>query len=378
MSGRTIWHLTGAALLSGALLMGVGFWVTVAAKDLPPEAGPDVVILRELENMYEPVPFEHKSHAKMAQMWNGCVTCHHRSPQTTAQQAEEAASAGSVPGTVGASLKPAGTASEQTLDSIAASEAKTQEASAKIPACKSCHPTAPVDVDIFRPSLKGAYHRQCLNCHQEWMHENACAICHEPKEGRQAVNVPPSPDDIVGRMHPPIPEPDAKAYKTRFTPAAGGNVLFRHREHTVRYDIKCVNCHYQDNCSHCHGPTGDTSEQKPLRPGMTWDESHGPCMGCHRQNRCRHCHYKDDQSPPEVFDHTATGQALDEEHAKLACGQCHPDLRVTTQPVCGDATCHNDKKIEYPFQRPGPMVMTEPPAWAAVYATAGMLCGGME
>jgi CBS domain containing-hemolysin-like protein len=29
-------------------------------------------------------------------------------------------------------------------------------------------------------------------------------------------------DDIVGRMHPPIPEPDIKIYKTRFTPAVGG------------------------------------------------------------------------------------------------------------------------------------------------------------
>jgi hypothetical protein len=329
------------AFLAWAILMGAGLLVTAVAEDQPPEAGPNVVILRELENIYEAVPFDHRSHAKMAQMWNGCVTCHHRSPQPA----------------TGAAPTPA--------------EAKTQEASAQIPACKSCHPAALAEADVHRPSLKGAYHRQCLNCHQEWMHENACVICHKPKQGRQAVKVDPTPDDIVGRMHPPIPEPNDKVYKMRFTPADGGNVLFRHTEHTVSFGIKCINCHHRDNCAHCHGPTGDTSAQKPLRPGMTWNESHGPCMGCHKENRCRHCHYKDDRSPPKAFDHMATGQGLDEEHTKLGCGQCHPDLKLTIKPACGDAACHKDKKIDYPEQRPGPTVTTRPPETPAAGVTPG-------
>ena len=326
MSRWKTWHFALPAILAGALMVGTGLLVTAMAKDLPPETGPNVVILRELENAYEAVPFEHQSHAKMAEMWNGCVTCHHRSPQPDASAAPPAA--GNM----------------------------TQEASAKVPACKSCHPVVAADLDIHMPSLKGAYHRQCLSCHQEWMHENACVICHKPKQGRQAGQADPSSDDIVGRMHPPIPEPDAKTYKMRFTPADGGNVLFRHKEHTIAFGIKCVNCHYQDNCAHCHGPTGDTSAQKPLRPGMTWDQSHGPCMGCHQGNRCRHCHYKDDQTPPKAFDHWVTGQGLDEEHAKLGCRQCHPDLKLKIEPTCGDVACHKDRKIEYPTQRPGPIV----------------------
>ncbi len=335
MSGCRIWRLVPPTILAGALVMSASLLVVAVAEDQPPEIGPNVVILRELESTYEAVPFEHRLHAKMAQMWNGCVTCHHRSPQPTT----------SAPGPV---TPPAGSIS--------------QEASAQVPACKSCHPVAGANTDIHMPSLKGAYHRQCLNCHQEWMHENACVICHKPKEGRSAGKVDPTPDDIVGRMHPPIPEPNDKVYKTRFTPADGGNVLFRHREHTVSFGIKCISCHHRDNCAHCHGPTGDTSAQKPLRPGMTWDESHGPCMGCHKENRCRHCHYKDDRSPPDVFSHTATGQILDEDHAKLACGQCHPDPTVRTRPVCGDAACHKDRTIDHPLQRPGPMVMAGPPA----------------
>jgi hypothetical protein len=327
MRQRQTRQLVGRMFLAGVLLAGVA-WVLAAAKDMPPEAGPDVVILRELENTYEAVPFEHREHAKMAQMWYGCVTCHHRSPEPT----RPAAGAAPVP-----------------------AKDRTQEAAARIPACKSCHPVFAADADIHMPSLKGAYHRQCLNCHQEWMHENACVVCHKPREDAEAGAADPAPDDIVGRMHPPIPEPRSKLYKTRFTPADGGNVLFRHEEHTVAFGIKCINCHHRDNCAHCHSPTGDTSAEKPLRPGMTWDESHGPCMGCHRENHCRHCHYKDGRAAPAAFDHAALGQGLDEDHAKLACEQCHPDLKLTAEPSCGEAACHKDRKIDYPTQRPGPV-----------------------
>jgi hypothetical protein len=327
---------------SDLLLFMPSLLLVARASDQPVDTGPNVVILRELEDTYEAVPFEHKLHAKMAEMWNGCVTCHHRSPQPEAGAAPPAP------------------------------ESVTQETSAQVPACKSCHPATTADAAIRMPSLKGAYHRQCLNCHQEWMHENACVICHKPKQGLPFGKPDPAPDDIVGRMHPPIPEPGDRIYKTRFTPADGGNVLFRHKEHTVTFGIKCVDCHYRDNCAHCHGTTGDTSTQKPLRPGMTWNESHGPCMGCHQENRCRHCHYKDDQPPPKPFDHWATRQGLNEDHAKLACGRCHPNWRLTNEPACGEAACHKDKKIDYPTQRPGPIVTMRPsaPLWAGSSAPA--------
>jgi hypothetical protein len=303
----------------------------------PEDLGPDVVMLEELVALYQPVPFDHKSHAKMAQMWDGCVTCHHRSPRPTTQPATAAA----------------------------AIAAHTQDGAAAVPACRSCHLVAGKDAHIRMPNLKGAYHRQCLNCHQDWMHENACGICHKPR-GNAATAIPgtqhaPTPDDIVGRMHPPIPEPDTKLYKTRYTPADGGNVLFRHQEHTAAYGFKCVSCHRQDKCSHCHDRNGDKASQKPVRPGMTWKESHGPCMGCHQQDHCRHCHYKDEQAAPAMFDHRTTGQMLDKDHVKLTCLQCHVDLRSKAKMTCGDAKCHDPaKQIAYPSHRPGTVVTTQP------------------
>ncbi len=328
--------LTSLVLLTAAISASAGWFIrSVRAENLPLETAPETVILDELEDAYEPVPFDHLSHAKMAEMWNGCVTCHHRTPQVVEQSDEST-----------------------TLTLLLA---KTQEDAGEIPACKSCHAVLADEGDIRMPSLKGAYHRQCLNCHQEWMHENACVICHEPKDNGHTVQGAPSPGDIMGRMHPPIPEPDDKHYDTRFTPADGGNVLFRHREHTVDFGIKCVNCHRKDNCSHCHGGSEDTSAQKPLRPGMTWEASHEPCMACHQKDRCRHCHYKDGQPPPSAFDHRRTGQELDEEHLSLACALCHEDLQFEPTPTCGSTECHPDSRIEYPDQLPGLVVPVESP-----------------
>ena len=305
----------------------------------PADRGPDVVVMKELEALYEPVPFDHRGHAKMAEMWDGCKTCHHREPQVSAVQAE--------------GKKPA---------------ARTQEETKKVPACKSCHQVGEEKADIKMPNLKGAYHRQCLNCHKEWMHGNACVICHQPHEKTQAKPSTRSTDDIMGRMHPPIPEPENKVYKARFTPAVGANVLFRHKEHTNSYGLKCANCHHQDSCGNCHDGAKQIHDP-PMHPGRTWKDSHAPCVGCHVQERCVHCHYKDDQSAPKPFVHASTGQTLDKDHEKLTCGQCHATLRVKAGLSCGGSECHKDKVIAYPAQRPGPFVARAEPTTKPIAAT---------
>jgi hypothetical protein len=229
--------------------------------------GPDVVVLRELVNLYQPVPFDHKTHAQMAEMWDGCTTCHHRPPTV------------------------------QPVDPAAADHHDQNDAD-KIPACKSCHAIEPANADIHMPSLKGAYHRQCLNCHREWANENSCTVCHEPIEGVAGQVLAPTPDDIAGRMHPPIAAPTVLAYKARFTPADGANVTFRHDEHVKTHNLKCASCHRHDNCSSCHNGTTRATGPKLLVPGRTWRQSHETCVRCHEQDRCQSCHYQDDEEPP--------------------------------------------------------------------------------
>jgi hypothetical protein len=309
----------------------------LAAAPASQRAPPEVVVLDELAAQYDPVPFDHKTHAAMAEMWDGCTTCHHRKPKPT---------------TLPVAHVPGG--------------AKQQSDAAEVPACKSCHDVNPAGSDLHVPSLKGAYHRQCLNCHRDWADENACDVCHRPRDGKSMRPATPSVDDIVGRMHPPIAAPDVKVYRARFVPAVGANVTFRHKEHTAIYGLGCVSCHRRDNCADCHNGKTSTIAHKPLKPGRTWKDSHAPCIGCHQQNSCRHCHYDDGKSPPPVFAHRATGQLLDKDHESLKCGQCHGKLRSKTGLTCGDDSCHRaDPTIAFPARRPGPVVTTRPSAVAA-------------
>jgi hypothetical protein len=229
-----------------------------------------------------------------------------------------------------------------------------------IPACKSCHPSTPETPGIHMPSLKAAYHRQCLNCHRDWMDSNACVACHAVRKTGAAATTPaPVPDDIIGRMHKPIPAPTTKPYVARFTPVAGANVLFRHDEHAKGFGISCASCHHRDSCADCHAAPNSaaaaaetTTRPHPVQPGRTWRDTHGPCVTCHQADRCNHCHYPDGQSPPPPFDHGKTGQTLDADHAKLACAQCHPQLKSAPATTCGGAACHK-RPVAWPADRPG-------------------------
>ena len=309
----------------------------------------DVVMLDRLVETYEPVPFDHKSHAAMAEMWNGCETCHHRSPANAAATQPVGVSTSSLP--------------------------RTQANAGHMPACGECHPADATRADLYRPNLKGAYHRQCLNCHREWAGENACSACHrERKAGgggalAKAAATRPSVDDIVGRMHPPIPEPDVRVYTARFTPAVGKLVTFRHKEHTTRYGLRCVDCHHRDTCADCHDAKAKTIARKPVAPARTWKGSHGACMSaCHANDRCAHCHYDQGEAPPATFSHASTGQVLDDDHAKLACRQCHATLKSKVAVTCGDAACHKRGGIAFPVDRPGRTVSTRPAAVQLVAA----------
>ncbi|KAA3635959.1 MAG: hypothetical protein DWP97_03760, partial [Calditrichaeota bacterium] len=89
----------------------------------PVKDAPDTFLIKEIADLYQPVKFNHKLHADMAQMGTSCATCHHYSPAD------------------------------------------------RIPPCKECHPAGKDPANLRQPSLKGAYHRQCLSCHREWSHE---------------------------------------------------------------------------------------------------------------------------------------------------------------------------------------------------------------
>jgi hypothetical protein len=145
----------------------------------------------------------------------------------------------------------------------------------------------------------------------------------------------PTPGDIVGQMHPPIPEPDTEIYNAA-SADSGAHVIFRHREHIHRFGLRCVECHHEDNCSRCH-EVGRTHEQRTV----TLAEHHEPCRRCHRADTlepdgdCKKCHWKSGEPTPPAFDHASTGWPLSGYHVDLGCRACHEDVPFTKR----DRTC---------------------------------------
>ncbi len=242
---------------------------------------PDTIMLSEIADQFQPVRFNHKLHAEMAEMGQDCATCHHYSP----------------PG--------------------------------HIPPCKECHGGETNPTNLKQPTLKGAYHRQCLSCHREWSHDTKCVLCHTPADGKTAAAFGYDSTDIIGIAHPVITEPKSKVYLTPYK--AAPVVTFHHSEHIELFDLRCVDCHKQENCSYCH------DLQRPARLAKSDEEVHAMCNDCHAQDACIKCH---DTKERPGFTHAKTGWELNRFHKNLECRACHPTGKRIARVNSDCVACH--------------------------------------
>jgi hypothetical protein len=243
---------------------------SIATTKQKPEEGPDVIVINKLkgnQDIYKEVTFSHRLHAEMSEMSGGCVTCHHYNP----------------PG--------------------------------KIIGCDNCHNSSRKRDDVNRPDLKGAYHRQCMDCHREWSGGVECSACHQLK------TKDPSKDKLVAstakKSHAKLETPEKITFKT--PKAEGKTVNFFHKEHIDLFGLDCQSCHSNDGCVKCH-------DQRPAsaKPKMSVDLKHKACSSCHdtkSKNNCVTCHNDKDA---RGFNHLAsTGFNLSSYHSKLSCVRCH-------------------------------------------------------
>ena len=253
-----------------------------------PEEGPDVITINEFvadQDLYEPVVFTHKLHAEMSGMAGGCTMCHHYNPP------------GGVLG------------------------------------CATCHEPSRKREDISKPDLKGAYHRQCMDCHRDWSHSIACESCHALKgQGEQSVDEAAA--KTTKRVHPKIIEPTKVVYDTDTD--QGKLVTFFHNEHVNIFGLECENCHSNESCTRCH----DTQEKKPVKD-MTLDQHHVLCSKCHdTNNNCSTCHSNKERAP---FDHAArTGFDVNQFHSKVSCNRCHTTKGKFTGLKAECSICHGE------------------------------------
>lgn len=247
---------------------------------------PDTFVIGQLAELYQPVQFNHKLHADMAEMGGNCETCHHYSPE------------------------------------------------GRIPPCSECHGGEANPINLRQPSLKGAYHRQCMSCHREWSHDTQCVLCHLPVAGKTMAPLGFDSTDIMGISHPVIVAPVTKLYHTKYPGA--GVVTFHHEEHVELFGIQCATCHRQENCSYCH------NLQRPADQHKSVEQLHAICTDCHEicetcppSNECMHCH---DSKEKPAFSHAQTGWPMNRFHTDLGCRTCHP----TGKPIAAlNRNCDN-------------------------------------
>jgi hypothetical protein len=240
-----------------------------------PADGPGVMMMDKMQGQYGPVVFNHRAHAQMAEMSGGCYGCHHYN-----------------------------------------------DTALRIITCKTCHPAERKRENVSLPDLKGAYHRQCLNCHRQWNGSPDCSTCHlEKVEGKTQAQI--LDGYTRGRKdHPPVPAPEKKVYVTKGQ--AGTVVTFFHTDHAKRFGLECVACHRNEGCIGCHDKRSpELRKREPESGPKDFDAHHARCSACHAKETCVTCHAAKEQEP---FDHArSSGWALRPYHARLACAKCHGD-----------------------------------------------------
>jgi hypothetical protein len=265
------------------------------------DEGPASIVLDEISNKYGPVKFSHRTHAEMAELGDGCYGCHHYNQARPILQ------------------------------------------------CKECHSTSRVRTDLSKPDLKGARHRQCVDCHLQWSHKSECNSCHAKKTA-----------DASGLKYgerTPFPKmtiPSKMVYETNSV--KGKIVTFFHGDHAQRFGLKCVDCHQQQPCTTCHdvkkgaANTASASVKKEKRSG-SMEDLHKPCFTCHATDKCSSCHM---DKPLDAFDHArSTGWVLNRFHARLNCQQCHGTTGKFVKPNPDCESCHKNWQKKFDHKKTG-------------------------
>lgn len=143
---------TGARILY--LLLG-GMLCTFPATAMDIDDAPESVTIDYLQELYEPVTFDHRMHAENY----ACNGCHHH---TTGDGPHNAVCG-----------KCHATSPE--VDDVSCSGCHTEKKTAPAPAADG---TAGTVYHIDKPGIKGALHLQCLGCHTAEGGPTACQECH--------------------------------------------------------------------------------------------------------------------------------------------------------------------------------------------------------
>jgi len=264
-----------------------GLAAPAKATGAPADKGPDECILYHLVDLYGPTVFSHSNHVEYEER---CEICHHHS-----------------------------------------SEVETA------PPCRECHGLPSTDLD--RPGLKGAYHRQCMNCHREMgSGPMGCEECH-PKRDQTGVE-----QEALARLYV------ANTMKLGHMSREFGEVTFDHKLHAEVSDT-CGDCHHHQKgyevtppCRECHNRVESVEGERLL--GLK-DAYHQQCLTCHRAVSKKH-DARIGELEAEIAEAREAGKAAKEKAflgalkkergrgtSPLKCVDCHLPLRAPESVTLG-------------------------------------------
>ena len=256
-----------------------------------PEETPELIAIDQLKDRYGPVYFAHRIHAQMSVISGGCENCHHHNT------------------------------------------------SGPVLSCNNCHEQSRQREDISLPDLKGAYHRQCMQCHQKWSHETGCNSCHVPIQQATGLQKEEYEKKLSGKFHPPVTEPAKIVYETNYDD--GKFVTYYHNDHVKNFKLNCTNCHAQEGCTKCHDvnhAAGKTS--KLIKEAKPLEEHHQNCFSCHAKDNCTKCHSDKEREP---FNHEkSAGWTLNKFHVSLSCDKCHDPKQPVKKLDTECIHCHTN------------------------------------
>jgi len=174
----------GKKMLQAAWALGLGVLLLAPAAGLAMSAddAPESVELDSLAKYYGPVAFDHAAHVDMAE----CSNCHHHTTGTgpaapTCARCHDGAEEG---------------------DSVSCTDCHEAEPFIHANLVKLENPEI---YHIDKPGLKGAFHLNCLGCHEETGGPTGCQDCHEITEaGEKLFNTgkfAPAGDKPVAEQH---------------------------------------------------------------------------------------------------------------------------------------------------------------------------------
>ncbi len=276
----------------------------------------DSPVLKAKADDYEPVGFSHRIHDEL--VGGDCGVCHHRYSRDEKDR-------------VGEDLKAIHAAMDIKMGGPCSS-CHDDMASNPPQSCSRCHGLPNEPDDPPRIGLKGAYHRQCIGCHERQLKPASapteCSACHHPWTPDHSILVSlkdkPSPQEVTQTCLSCHPKVGQDLLKTAHWNWKGYSPTLAGYEHRTDISLRLMVNNYcvaigsnLQQCMSCHIGYGGVDDRYDFKNPANID-----CLVCHDTTGQYRKDPKKGGFPDPSLDLVAISQKVGRP-SRQACGACH-------------------------------------------------------